>query len=290
MAAACSSGLGRHDFFVNSKDKEKALHYSFGYYVIGLWTASLARISVACMLLRLKSSMAWQIPMWSAIVLQVAVVFGSNVCQFIQCHPLRAMWDMVPDAKCWSPRQMQIYGYLFAGRVGTGIVCDFAFALLPMTFIWTLHRPMLERVLMAFLMALGLFAGGVAVVKVYYMHTFDLTSVDCLRSLINVALWSRIEELVLITAACGPYLKSPAETVLHKWGVPIFKGTWLDMTTIHTRHDDTKHDGSHQLRVTDNNTRGAEGSTASQERALHSWSHSEDCRNNGREVIQVVSV
>ena len=70
------------------------------------------------MLLRLDKAMftSWKVILWVAIVFQLGAAFGSNICQLIRCRPLHAMWDIVPNAKCWDPIESWIYGYVFAGK------------------------------------------------------------------------------------------------------------------------------------------------------------------------------
>lgn len=116
MIASTYHGLGRHEFYVKPEELEQAMHYLYGVMVLGLWAATLARVSVAYMLLGLNNSLAWRITLWAGITIQIANVVGANICLFLQCSPLRAMWAVVPDAKCWSSVQAQTYGYVFAGK------------------------------------------------------------------------------------------------------------------------------------------------------------------------------
>jgi hypothetical protein len=50
-----------------------------------------------------------------------------------------------------------------------GITSDLVFAIMPIYFIWSLHRPVRERVLVTILMALGIVAAVAGVMKVYYI-------------------------------------------------------------------------------------------------------------------------
>src|SRR5690242_19728573 len=92
---------------------------------------------------------------------------------------------------------------------------------MPISFIWTLYRPMLEQILVGMLMALGLVAAAVASYKVYCMKAYDMTG-DFLYSVVEMCLISRVEELILITAACAPFLKPPIEKILCSFGVVTF--------------------------------------------------------------------
>ena len=47
----------------------------------------------------------WSTILWVAMFVQLGAAFGSTICQLIQGRLLHAMWDMVDDAKGWTPEQ-----------------------------------------------------------------------------------------------------------------------------------------------------------------------------------------
>ncbi len=102
--------------------------------------------------------------------------------------------------------------------------------------IWRLSRCVVEKVLISVLLALGLLAVGASAIKVHYVRTYDITSSDTYRQMIPTFMWSRIEELVLIIAACAPLLKAPVEAGLHRLGLPTFRYTHRTIDTIDTSH------------------------------------------------------
>ncbi|PYH67892.1 uncharacterized protein BO88DRAFT_454791 [Aspergillus vadensis CBS 113365] len=180
MAAAASYGLGRHDKFVTPGNRAQALRFVFTYEM--------------------------------TVSIQLAAALASTICLFIQCRPLRAMWDVVPDARCWAPPQLHIYGFVYTG---IGILTDVIFVIMPLPIIWRLHRPLRERLIIAFLLSLILCATAAASVKLYYVRVIVLEG-EQLRSLVAPTLWSRIEEIALIAAACAPSLKSSTEDGLRQ--------------------------------------------------------------------------
>jgi hypothetical protein len=50
---------------------------------------------------------------------------------------------------------------------GIAMVSDAVFAIMPMFIVWRLARPLLEKVLISFLMTMGIFAVGVGVLKIH---------------------------------------------------------------------------------------------------------------------------
>ena len=107
---------------------------------------------------------------------------------------------------------------------------------MPMFFVWKLNRPLLERILITVLMALGLCATSAAVLKLYYLRAYNLTVNDSLRVMVVLFIWCRIEESVLIASACAPFLKSPAEQILSRFGVPTFKNKMRELNSLHSTY------------------------------------------------------
>jgi hypothetical protein len=110
---------------------------------------------------------------------------------------------------------------------------------MPMFFVWKLNRPLLERILITVLMALGLFATGAAVLKLYYLRAYNLTVNDSLRIMVVLFIWCRIEEFVLIASACAPFLKSPVEQILNRFGVPMFKNKTRELNSLHSTNNNS---------------------------------------------------
>ncbi|KAH7028271.1 hypothetical protein B0J12DRAFT_704697 [Macrophomina phaseolina] len=215
---ACKHGLGRHTYYVSSEDLSTTMHHLFGLYCLNLVGVGLVRISVACSLLRFLPSKDWQRTLFVLIAIQVLSIIVAMIMQFIECRPVRAMWEVVPDNECWTPAQMQAWGYAYSAFMLTQ---DIILSLIPITFIRKLRRPLPERIVIACVMALGLVASAAVVIKIVYMRHFDITG-DALRILVQVIKWGKIEELLGISAACIPPLKSLVERLLKRLGLPGF--------------------------------------------------------------------
>jgi hypothetical protein len=110
---------------------------------------------------------------------------------------------------------------------------DLTFAIMPMFLIWRLSRSVIERCLISFLMAMGLFALGAGVMMIIYTYTYDRTSPDALREMMPVFLWCRNEEVVLIVSCSAPLLKAPVGSVLGRMGFPSFQEQTRDLNSFH---------------------------------------------------------
>ena len=109
-----------------------------------------------------------------------------------------------------------------------------------MIIIWRLSRSAVEKSLISFLMASGLFASAVGIIKIYYLATFDVKSPDTWRDMIPQFLWCRVEEIILIIAACAPLLKPTIERLLYRLGLPAFQNTPRQLNCIQSRPDDSE--------------------------------------------------
>ncbi|RYP67428.1 hypothetical protein DL769_005760 [Monosporascus sp. CRB-8-3] len=161
---------------------------------------------------------------WALIVIQFAMAIGADIFQLLQCRPIRAMWEPVPDAQCWSAETSRSYSYIYAAS-------DLAFAIMPAFFIWPMHRPIMERILVIVLMALGTVAAVAGAMKLVYAAVWDPRKTT-LRDWTPLLWWYRVEEIGLIAAACAPFLKPLIERMLGRFGVPQFRFVTMVLKTI----------------------------------------------------------
>ncbi|KAG4429442.1 hypothetical protein IFR05_015073 [Cadophora sp. M221] len=223
--------------------------FFFPLGLFGFWASSLARISIGGMLLRFEISKAWKVIIWIAIAIQIAMPIGANIFMLLQCRPIRALWDQVPDAVCWSPSKSQSFGYIYSGSLAlallalsatastnmsqvVGVTSDLVFAVMPMVFIWTLHRPTIERALVSALMALGLLAAVAGIFKVYYIKFWDPRNRATLRDWMPLFWWYRVEEIGLIAASCAPFVKPLMGRILGQLGAPAFRFATIRLNTV----------------------------------------------------------
>lgn len=194
---------------------------AFKYATIAqpLWACSMAAIktSFALTLLRIQSSPRLRTFLLLMIALQILLGIYNTLATLLQCLPVRKQWDLqglVPGT-CWSKRTVGISS-ISAGTIN--IATDFVFALLPLSFLQHLRRPLRERILLFLLMSLGVFAGVASTLKIVAAARFGATD-DPTNESIGIAMWSVIEELVGLIAICVPCLRSPFQRVLGYCGV-----------------------------------------------------------------------
>lgn len=109
--------------------------------------------------------------------------------------------------------------YSANGSIGLAILTDILFALVPITFIWTLHRPRLEKILIGCLMALGLVTSALAILKMIRIVQSLYRGPDFMFDMMDLTLWVKLEEILIIIAASAPSIKSTVERVLRCIGI-----------------------------------------------------------------------
>ncbi|KAK4183200.1 hypothetical protein QBC35DRAFT_121378 [Podospora australis] len=217
---------------------------------IWAWSMAAIKISVAGMLLRLERRKPVRNFLYVMVALQVVVCVYSTIAAVLQCIPLRAAWDLmglVKDAKCWSKHAIRVNSICVASF---NIVTDVIFALMPVSFLAKVQIPVRERVVIAMLMGLGIFASAASIVKAVIAANFGKTLDPNLEG-ISMGTWSVVEEQVAFIAACIPCLRKPFQQLLQRLGLvtvvgssakktgPSGYGRMGDYTGKHTHNNNT---------------------------------------------------
>jgi hypothetical protein len=176
------------------------------------------KISVAIMLLRLEQRIKWRRFLWFMILLQLALGLYNMLTQLLQCIPIQAAWDLdndVTNSKCWS--RMAFRASAVTVQLLNALT-DWVFALLPISFLRKVQRPVRERIIIGILMALGVFAGGASLVKIDPIVRLGYSG-DYTVEHMRIGAWSCIEELVAFSCSCVPGLRAPFQRALEYLGM-----------------------------------------------------------------------
>jgi len=224
LGVAVKEGFGRHNYYISPEERTDISRYLFWGGIVGIWVASLARASIASLLLQLETSLPWRVTLYTVASLQFAVALCTDVVQLIECRPLYAKWEQVPDAICWTPEMSRAYYYFTIGKcpiywlskglllnlVGAGGISDLAFAIMPMLLIRKLNRSLLERTIVGILMALSLCGMATVIARAVIKATRYATGDNRRRMHLQIIM-CRLEDCALIAASCAPFLKGPIE-------------------------------------------------------------------------------
>ncbi|KAK8091246.1 hypothetical protein PG994_000751 [Apiospora phragmitis] len=193
------------------------------FLAIPVWGLSMALIkaSIGLTLLHIQESFCFQAFVWANIAMAGGYGFGNVWFSLFYCQPLEAAWGDFsdPNAACLSPSALK--SAALAGAI-VSISTDIMLSIAPITFLWSLKRPFRERVVIGFLMSLGLLAGVSSLVKILLIQKFG-TSRDDDGPALNVAIstWTVLEQLLGVIAACTPFCKPLFEQFLRTLGVSL---------------------------------------------------------------------
>jgi hypothetical protein len=126
---------------------------------------------------------------------------------------------------------------------------DLVSAIMPMFFIWSLPRSVIERSLVSVLMGFGLIAAMGGVMKLLNITIWNPREAT-LRDWVPLSWWYRVEEIGLIAAACAPFIKPPIEHALSRFHVAKFGFKTIELPVIR----------SSQFRSAEDNSKGSSGS------------------------------
>jgi hypothetical protein len=190
----------------------------FGTLAVPTIILSLAfiKISVACLILRFQQNRAERIFLHALIAFITATHTGFFLFVFLQCRPLAATWNMsIRNGKCVGT---DVVGRVSNTNTGVTISTDIILSIFPVTFLRQIRRPLMEKVLIGVLMAMGMAAAGVSVAKAVVTHQWVAAS-DSLSMGARISMLSCLELFIGITAACSPSFKPTVQRFMVSLGI-----------------------------------------------------------------------
>ncbi|GAB1314684.1 hypothetical protein MFIFM68171_04894 [Madurella fahalii] len=232
MIAAIHQGFGRHTAHIEPANMRSILSNLLGVFMTGVATSGTARISIASLLLRFTMERTWRIVLWILIALQVSNILAYEIVKLAQCQLVIAGQALLRKSRCFPKTQVWALNYT---NVVICMLSDLVCTALPIFVVWHLSRSVVEKTLVIILIASCLIATACSIPKIYYLATYDFNSDDRMWHLVPEFFWCRIEEGMIIIAACVPLLKGPIERCLRRFGLPQFDSRPRTLTSIDTR-------------------------------------------------------
>lgn len=145
--------------------------YFFIFQDIYVWANIPIKVSVCLSIHRVVQHyrwIAWTLYVVMFIITSSAVV--TNIWLLTFCRPVAAMWDTsIPGATCRSSDKMLA---LSIGWSYINIVTDWVVALLPVFVLWKVNMPWRQKVTVAAVLSLGIFASTATIVRLIYLPYF----------------------------------------------------------------------------------------------------------------------
>lgn len=206
------------------KDPAAMLEGQKGSFLsIPIWGMAMGfiKLSVGLTLLRIQSNVWYKIFIWVNVALACGYALGNMFFILFSCIPLSAAWGDFAnpeDATCLPPSSIRIASV--TGAV-VSVSTDVMLSLAPISFLWNLKRPLRERVVLGFLMGLGLLAGVSSIIKNLMIADFGKPGLDMHAMNVSISTWTSLEMLLGIIAACIPFCKPAIESCFSSVGISI---------------------------------------------------------------------
>lgn len=146
----------------------------------------------------------------------VVVAFSTAYFFFLlfQCHPIQFFWTQFynDNGSCLSKDSLANVTYAHAA---ISAVTDWAFGLLPISFVWNMKMNRRTKLSVVLILSLGFFASTATIVRIVYIRSLSKTT-DYTWEGINLMKWSLIEPAIALTAASFATLRPLFTTMLSR--------------------------------------------------------------------------
>ncbi|KAI4125962.1 MAG: hypothetical protein LQ338_003988 [Usnochroma carphineum] len=193
-------GFGTHQRFLTPHELHEFRKYTYGEWIQTFATLMWTKVSICLFLIRIPQSRALKKPLqWAAAFLLFSNTI-LTVLLIMQCQPIHAVWD--DDGRCLSLSAKE--GIVLAQAV-ISVVSDFAFAALPVFFLWRTQIDVKTKIGLWVLMGLGVLTGFFCLVRTV-INNQSFPDDESYGGIVNWV-WRLFEVSIGIIAACVPTLR-----------------------------------------------------------------------------------
>ena len=108
--------MARHMYYLSPANRSEALKMDWVSHAFAISATGLGKVAFALFLLRIipknKKGQRWFLHGFNALL--VAINIPLIIITYVQCDPVKALWDPTIKAKCWNPHIQDSYA-LFQG-------------------------------------------------------------------------------------------------------------------------------------------------------------------------------
>jgi len=186
--------------------------------LLSTWALALIKTSIAVMLLRLQQTIVWRRFLYGIIAVQITTAIYLTIMHLTRCIPLNSLWNpLLAEKRCWNDQAFRVSLTITSVIV---IVTDVIYALIPLTFLRNMRRPIRDRIVIGVLLSLGLVATGASIAKTMVVQDFGKKDgIDPVGDGLAIALWAAVEEQLALIASCIPCLKAPFQRLMLRFGL-----------------------------------------------------------------------
>ncbi|KAI1878428.1 hypothetical protein JX265_000360 [Neoarthrinium moseri] len=191
------NGVGIHEWRLQLPENihyhESGLFWFFLFEVFYCVTIIPVKLSISFMLIRIAENRSWFI--YAQYIIMAMFTLMNLIAAFyiiFQCNPVSAAWDSVLQAEGTHCRPAVILADIYYATTAVNIFTDWATALMPIPLLWNVKMNINQKISVATILGLGIFASLSACIRLKY--TVLLTSTDeYLFGLANIVIWGYAE-------------------------------------------------------------------------------------------------
>ncbi|KAI1799457.1 hypothetical protein F4811DRAFT_565537 [Daldinia bambusicola] len=200
MLAACHYGYGRHTYSLSAYDKYQAFKYFYLCQVTYKACINLTKASILLLYLRIFSNTKWfRCACRFMLLIVVMYCIASVTATIFQCTPVTKAFDKSLKGTCIDN------GKFWYANSGFSIATDIIILTLPMTLVYALQIPRVQKAALMIVFALGVFVVITSCLRVTTIDiqaktpdpTYDIAS----------TMWTIIEMNVALVCACLPQIR-----------------------------------------------------------------------------------
>jgi hypothetical protein len=108
---------GHHIQYIPFETIQTGLKLGLFLGICAMYSNLLIKISIALMLLRIKTTIHWKVGLWFLIASCISVGTAYTVTQLIQCRPVSGFWNIKLrySGACWPTETVVHISYGFGG-------------------------------------------------------------------------------------------------------------------------------------------------------------------------------
>ncbi|KAF2865698.1 hypothetical protein BDV95DRAFT_599405 [Massariosphaeria phaeospora] len=194
---------GIHAAELEVADVIRFLQYCFAGQMLYTWGISMVKFSIVAFYWKLFRVTA-RVPILIVASICAIWLIAFTFVFIFACDPVRASWDITigPTAKCIDIKT------LYVAAAIPNVLTDVLLILLPLPYVWRLHAPIAQRIVLVFVFLLGAFIVVVSGIRLkIFLGIPAATAKDITYNYHDVVLWSEIELNVGVICACLPSLR-----------------------------------------------------------------------------------
>jgi hypothetical protein len=133
----------------------------------------------------------------------VKLICCQTVTVIFACTPIAGSWDLILSltAKCIDKKKF------YMGASIPNVITDVVLVAMPLPYVWKLHAPIAQRIVLAGIFALGAFVSIVSIIRLSVLVKTTSGVMDLTYTFKDVYLWSLVEIQVGLICVCLPSLR-----------------------------------------------------------------------------------